>query len=134
MVISASASASAAAHRLGQRAGAGEQAGAGGRGERHRDLQLGIIVAAGALVGLGPAVVEHVFAARMGFQVAGRGAQKAPLGVLGQQVARLPAGAVADATRGFKRSQKIVRNKWVIELVLVLITAGGKLSSCVSLT
>src|SRR3974377_1622252 len=33
--------------------------------ERHRHLQLGIIVAADALEGLGPAVIEDIFAARM---------------------------------------------------------------------
>jgi hypothetical protein len=31
-------------------------------GERHRDLELRIVIAAGAFVGLGPAVVEYVFA------------------------------------------------------------------------
>ena len=93
----------AAAHRFGQRAGAGEQARAGHRGERHRHLQLGVIVAAGVLEGLGPAVVEDIFAARMAFHIAGRGAQKRAVGAFRQQVARLPAGPAADRMRGFER-------------------------------
>ena len=92
-----------AAHGLRQRAGADEQARAGHRRERHRHLQFGVIVAAGVLEGLGPAMVEDVFAARMALHVAGRGAQKGAVGALGQQVARLPAGAAADRKRSFKR-------------------------------
>ena len=86
----------AAAHGLRQRAGAHEQAWAGHRREWHRHLQFGVIVAAGMLEGLGPAVVEDVFAARVAFYVAGRGAQKGAVGALGQQMPRLPAGAGAD--------------------------------------
>ena len=45
------------------------------------DLQLGVIAAAGALVGFGPAGIEHVFAARVGFQIAGHDAEHAPSSV-----------------------------------------------------
>ena len=91
---SASASASAAAHGVGQRAGAGEQARAGHRRERHRDLELGVVVAAGALEGFGPAVVEDVFAARMALHIAGRGAeQRRRRRVSASRWLRLPAGA-----------------------------------------
>ncbi len=69
-----------AADGLRQRSRAGEQAGAGHRGEWHRHLELGVIVAAGVLEGLGPAVVEDVFAARMALHVAGRGAQQSAVG------------------------------------------------------
>ncbi len=93
----------AATHGLRQRTGAGEQARPGHRGERHRHLQLGVIVAAGALEGLRPAMVEDIFAARMAFHVAGCGAQKGAVGGFRQQVARLPATAAADRKRGFKR-------------------------------
>ena len=86
----------AALHGLRQGAGAGEQARTGHRRERHRHLQLGIIGSAGVLEGLGPAVVEDVFAARMRLHIAGRGAQQEAGVVLGQQMARLPAGARAD--------------------------------------
>ena len=40
--------------------------------ERHRDLELRIVAPAGALVGVGPAVVEDVLALAMGLRVAGR--------------------------------------------------------------
>ena len=50
----------------------------GHRRERHGDLQLGIIVAAGPLVGVGPGMVEDVFALAVGLQVAGRAAATAP--------------------------------------------------------
>ena len=42
--------------------------------ERHGDLQLGVVVAARPLVGVGPGVVEHVLALAVRFQVAGRAA------------------------------------------------------------
>ena len=94
VVISTRASARAAAHGLRQRAGAGEQARAGHRRERHRHLQLGVIVAAGALEGLGPAVVEDIFAARMALHVAGRGAEQRAVGRL------RPAGGAAASRCG----------------------------------
>ena len=47
----------------------GQQAGAGHRAERDRDLQLRVVVAAGPLEGVRPAVVEHVFAVAVGFRV-----------------------------------------------------------------
>ena len=40
--------------------------------ERHRDLELRIVAPAGALVGVGPAVVEDVLALGVGLRVAGR--------------------------------------------------------------
>ena len=40
------------------------------RRKRHRDLKLGIIAAARALVGFGPAVIKHVFPTRVRFQIA----------------------------------------------------------------
>ena len=75
------------------RTGRGEQATAGRRRERHRDLELGIVVAAGALEGLGPAAVEHVFAARMRLQVTGRDAEHLAGVVFHREVLRRPAGA-----------------------------------------
>ncbi len=83
------------------------------RRERHRHLQLRIVVAAGALIGLGPAVVEDVFALRMRFGVAGDGADDRAA-VFGDEVHGLPAGAVADRAGQFQRRQKIMRNEWVI--------------------
>src|SRR5579872_6450563 len=49
-----------------------EEPASGHRRERDRDLELGIIAAAGALVGVGPGVVEHVLALAVGLEVARR--------------------------------------------------------------
>src|SRR5580704_4110972 len=50
---------------LGRRGGVQQQAGARNRGERHGRQQLRIIPAAGALIGVRPAIVEDVFAVGM---------------------------------------------------------------------
>jgi len=55
----------------------------------------------------------------MGLHVAGRAADQHAVGLLGEQVARLPAGAAADAIRLFKRVQEVMRNERV-----------GDMSSC----
>src|SRR6266704_773775 len=44
-------------------AGTSKQAPARHRSERHRDREFGIILTAGALIGVGPSVIEQVFAA-----------------------------------------------------------------------
>jgi hypothetical protein len=90
---------------------------AAGRGrERHGHLELWIVAAASALIGFGPAVIEDVFAARMGFHVAGDGAEKPTFGVFSQHMHRLPAGARTDRLRYFESGKKIIRNEWVISI------------------
>ena len=88
---------------LGVRAGPDQQPPAGRRRERHRDLELRVVVAAGALIGLGPAVVEDVFALRMRFQIAGHDAEDGAVGGLGDQVLRLPAGPRGGRAGCFER-------------------------------
>ena len=61
-------------------------------------------------------MVEDVFAARMGLHIAGDGAEQGALGVLGEEVHRLPTGAGADRLRQLERGQEIVRDKWVIPI------------------
>ena len=61
-------------------AGPHQQPAAGRRRERYRDLQFRIVVAAGVVIGLGPAVVEHVFAARVALEIAGRGGNERAVG------------------------------------------------------
>jgi NAD+ synthase (glutamine-hydrolysing) len=73
-----------------------EQARAGDRRERHGDLQLRIVPPAGALIGVGPAPVEHELAPAVRLQIARGGREQAPAGVFQQQVLGQPAGA-----RGF---------------------------------
>ena len=78
------------------------------RREGHGDLQLGIVAAAGALVGIGPGVVEDVLALAVRFGVAGRAGDDLVLLVLQDEVARRPARAVADAARFLQRLQEAV--------------------------
>ena len=89
-------------------AGPSEQTRAGHRRERHRDLELGIVVAARALERFCPAMIEDVFAARVDLHVAGCGPHKLARGVLGEEVSGLPAGSSTHRTRRLKRGQKFV--------------------------
>ena len=98
----------AGADLLGVGGRAHQQPPAGRRRERHRHLELGVVLAAGALVGLGPAAVEHVFAPRMRFQIAGHGAGNGAVRGLGEQVLRLPAGPRRGRAGGLQAMQKIV--------------------------
>ena len=68
------------------------------RREGHRDLQFWIVASAGALIGIGPTAVEHVFALRVRFQVAGHDAGDATVD-LGHEMPRPPAGADRGRTR-----------------------------------
>src|SRR5689334_15273363 len=52
-------------HRGGLRTGPREEARAGRRRERHADLELRVVAAPGALIGIGPAMVEDILALRM---------------------------------------------------------------------
>ena len=82
-----------AAHPVGLRRRADQEPPAGRWRERHRDLELGVVLAASPLVGLGPAAVEDVFAPRVRFQIAGHHADEGAVRGLGQQMLRLPAGS-----------------------------------------
>ena len=95
------------------RAGGDQQAAAGRRRERHRDLQLRIIAAAGALIGVGPAGIEDVFAARMGLEIARRDADDGAVDRLGDEMLRLPAGACGRRFRYFQRRQESVARERV---------------------
>ena len=92
-----------------------------------RDLQLRIVAPAGALVGVGPAVVEDVLALAMGLRVAGRGGDDlAGVPVLDQDMHRLPARAPADAARILERRQEGVRDEGVVGLGRLRPVAGRR--------
>ena len=55
----------------------GDQARAGDRGEGHGALQLGIIFPAGAFKGIGPSVIEDIFALTVQLDIAGGDAARA---------------------------------------------------------
>ena len=92
---------------------ADQQARPGRRREGNRGLQFRIIAAAGALIGVGPAAVEHVFALRVRFQIAGHDAGDGAV-ELGHEVARPPAGSRAGRTGRFRGREKCMRNEGVI--------------------
>ena len=80
---------------LGLEARAGQEAPAGGRGERHGGLELRVVAAAGALLGVRPVVVEDVLALAVALGVERHDGDSSAAGA-GDQVARHPAGAAAD--------------------------------------
>ena len=55
------------------------------------------------LKGIGPAVIEHVFALRMGLRIAGGNAHDLATCGLRDQVHGLPAGPIPDRSRAFER-------------------------------
>ena len=67
---------------IGLRARPDQEPRSGRRRKRHRDLQFRVIAAAGMGIGFGPAGVEHVFAARMAFEIARRGGESVPSGAV----------------------------------------------------
>ena len=92
---------------------ADQEARAGCRRERHRALQLRIIAPARALIGVGPAAVEHVFALRMRLEITGHDAGDLASDFR-QQMPRSPAGAGDGRARVLGRREKGVRHKGVV--------------------
>src|SRR5262249_40311847 len=92
----------------------GEEPPSGRRRERPGDLQLRVIVAAGALIGLGPAAVEDIFAARMGLEVAGHDAEHMAVLIFRDEMLRLPAGARHGRAGDFERREEVVRYERVV--------------------
>ena len=90
-----------------------EQPPAGHGRERHGDLELGIIAAAGALEGVGPAVVEHIFALAVGLEIGRRGGEQVGRIVLDEDRRRSPARALADAPRFLERRQEGVADEGI---------------------
>ena len=75
--------------------------------ERNRNLQLWIIVAAGPFPGVGPAMIEHIFALAMRLEIGGRRSRDAAR-PLHQHRKRSPAASFADTARFFQQRQKCV--------------------------
>ena len=104
----------AAPHRIGALARRDEQPPARRGRERHRHLQLRIIAAAGALIGVGPAGIEHVFAARVRFQIARHDAGDRAVVGFGDEMLRLPAGARRGRAGRLQGGQESMRDEGVI--------------------
>src|SRR5215831_12302239 len=104
--------------RILQRAGRGKQARSGYRCERHCDLKLGIVIAARALEGFGPTMIENILAAGMGLHIAGHRSQEGARRVFGEDMTRLPTGSASDRSRVLKRGQKLVCDERIVGLSL----------------
>jgi len=85
-----------------------QQARAGGRREWNRSLQFGIIAPAGAFIGIGPAAIEHVFALRVRFQIAGHDRRDRAVEP-GQQNGAAPSRCVGQADPDSSKAEK---NAW----------------------
>ena len=116
-----------------------EEPSAGRRCEGHRHLQLRIVAAAGTLERLGPAVVEDVFAHRVGLEVAGKDRIRFAVGTVENEVLGEPAGLPSDRAGFLERPQKIVRDEGVIRgirlhaghaVFVAIAGAGGNAARC----
>ncbi len=94
-----------------------EQAPARHRGERHGALQLGVIAAAGAEIGVGPAMIEHILPIGVRFQVAGHAGGEPPVLILHEEMLGQPAGLASGGAAVLQRPQKGVSDEWVIRAV-----------------
>ena len=79
---------------------AAEQPASRARGERNRDLELGVIAAPGPLPRIRPAMIEHIFALAMGFEI-GRRRRGNLTRAFDQNRQLRPAGPRPDAARPF---------------------------------
>ena len=84
------------------------------RRERHRQLELGVVPPARPLEGVGPAVVEHVLAHRVGLRVERRRRPQRPVRALHRHVIRRPAGLGAHAAALLQRLEKGVGQEGVV--------------------
>src|SRR5690606_22365609 len=98
------------------------------RRERHRRLQLRIVTAAGALEGVGPAMVEDVFALAVRLGIAGYGADQVTLRILQPEVMALPAGLARSAAGLLQYVQKIKGNERVVGCFATFAGDAGELA------
>ncbi len=103
-----------------------EKAGARCRREGNGGLQLRVIAPAGALEGIGPAVVEDIFALAVVLEVGGQGAEQRPVRVLQQQVLAEPAGLGGRAARFLQRGEEGVADKGIVGKMRILPGGAGK--------
>lgn len=81
------------------------------RCEGYGAQQLGVIADAGALAGIRPGPVEHVFAVGMALAIQRQCGPQPPLRIAQQTMGRLPATATADAAAVLERTEKRVTQK-----------------------
>ena len=110
---------------------ADQQARAGRRRKGNRGLQFRIIASAGAFIGIGPAAVEHVFALRVGFQIAGHNAGDRAVEP-GQADGAVPSRSARRPIRMLPRLRKMRAKQMgysrMLEPVQDLVVAPGEAS------
>ena len=109
-----------------RRVGRDQEPPPGDRRERRSDLEFGIVAPAGALVGVGPGVIEHVLALAMALEIAGGGGDHAPARVFDDDMRRRPARAAADRARSLERVEKGVGDEWVEPFALGLLGRAAR--------
>src|SRR5262245_9715964 len=87
-----------APYGLAVRSDPSEQARAGHRRERHRNLKFWVVAPACTFESFRPAMVEDVFSAGVHLDVAGSNCQEIARDVLSEQVSRLPTGSTAHGS------------------------------------
>ena len=102
-----------------------QQARAGRRGEGRSDLELGVVASAGALVGIGPAMVEDIFALAVALQEAGRRRQELASIVLDEEIGRRPAGAAAGAAALLQRHEEFMADEGIVPVERGIAGARG---------
>ena len=102
-----------------------EQPPARHRREGNGDLQLGVIAPARALIGLGPTVVEDIFALAMGLQVGRRRRDEPAAGIFHEHMRGRPAGTPAHRTRLLQRKEKRMRDEGIESLAVGRVLAEG---------
>src|ERR1700722_15835782 len=110
-----------------RRAGADQQPVAGHRRERHRHLEFGVITSAGAFISLGPAVVEHVFAVGVAFQIHRRRGHEIAVAVFEREMLRQPAGFGAGRVRFLERIEEGVADKGIVRSGAFIPIRGANL-------
>src|SRR5260221_7422187 len=81
------------------------------RSEWHRALQLGIISAAGALIGGGPGMIEDVLAVGMALEIKRRGADQPPARILEREMLRQPTVLRGRRAAFLERLEEIMREE-----------------------
>ena len=84
------------------------------RRERHRHLELRIVAPAGPLPGVGPGMVEDVFAVGMALEIKRRDGGRAPVRAVEDEMLRQPAMLAGNAARALEGGKEIVGNEGVV--------------------
>ena len=108
-----------------------QQARAGGRGEGHADLELGVVLPAGTVPGIGPAVIEDIFALAVALQIGGQSGSGDACGILDHQRKWRPPAAPTDAARFLEQCEESVAGEGIAGSRKRVPLIGGNLADSV---